>query len=187
MPNPQAKRIVLIEPRFQLRLVLEFVLLQALLSGLFAAVLYVFLGSELRAGLASAHASYRSTAQMLMPIVLVMALFNVAVATVLAASYVVRLSHRIARPLLRVRAALEELALRRIYVHTGVLPGDQLFELSQSLRGGLEVLRTDMHGLQAAVRELKRARGAGDDAGVDAAVAALDRTLGAWAPEVTEK
>jgi len=187
MSNQQPKRIVLIEPRFQLRLVLEFVLLQAVLSGLFAALLYVFLGSELRAGLASAHAAYRSTAQMLMPIVLVMALFNVAVATVLAASYVVRLSHRIARPLLRVRAALEELALHRIYVHTGVVPGDQLFELSQSLRGGLEVLRTDIHGLKAAVLELKRAREAGDAAGVDAALGTLDRTLAAWEPNVTEK
>ena len=187
MPNPHPKRIVLIEPRFQLRLVAEFVLLQAVLSALFAAALYVFLGSELRAGLASAHASYRSTARMLLPIVGVMALFNVAVATVLAAGYVVRLSHRIARPLLRVRAALEELARRRIFVHTGVLPGDQLFELSQTLRGALEAVRTDVRALKAAVQELKRAEAAGDAAGAGAALGSLVETLAAWEPEVTEK
>lgn len=180
MSEAKPKRIVLLDRPFQIRLVAEFVLVQALLTLVFALALYAFTRSELQANLLSAHASYRSTAQMLMPLVAVLAVFNILLATVLVLGYVVHLTHRIARPLLRVRASLEELARRRIFVHTGVLPGDQLFELSASLRKGLETLRTDLHGLEGTSRALRDALEADDLEGAKARLGDLEKGLAAW-------
>ncbi len=175
-----SRRIVLIDRPFQIRLAAEFVLLQALLTALFAAGVYVFTRSQLQAGLASAHAAYRSLADMLMPIVAVLAAFNLLVSLVLVVAYVVHLTHRIARPLLRVRAALEELGQRRIYDHTGILPGDQLFELSESLRKALEGLRLDLRSLQDTTAALRRAQAEGDAAAAEARLDELEATLGRW-------
>jgi predicted transcriptional regulator len=175
-----SRRIVLIDRPFQIRLAAEFVLLQALLTALFAAGVYVFTRSQLQEGLASAQAAYRSVADMLMPIVLVLAGFNILVSLVLVLGYVVHLTHRIARPLLRVRAALEELAQRRIYDHTGILPGDQLFELSESLRKALEGLRGDLRGLQETTAALRKAQAEGDAAGVEAHLRTLEASLTQW-------
>ena len=180
MRPARPRRIVLIDRAFQLRLAGEFVLLQVLLTALFAAGIYVFTHSQLQAGLASAHAAYRSLAQMLMPIVAVLALFNIALSTILVTLYVLRLSHRIARPLLRVRAALEELALRRVYDHTGILPGDQLFELSDSLKKALECVRGDLRNLQGEAAALRRAQEAGDAAAAEVRLRAIEETLLHW-------
>ncbi len=175
-----SRRIVLIDRPFQIRLATEFVLLQAVLTALFATGVYVFTRSQLQAGLASAHAAYRSLAEMLMPIVGALAAFNLLVSLVLVIGYVVHLTHRIARPLLRVRAALEELAHRRIHDHTGILPGDQLFELSESLRKALEGLRGDLKGLQEATAALRQAQAAGDAASAEARLRELEAALGRW-------
>lgn len=175
-----SRRIVLIDRPFQIRLATEFVLLQAVLTALFAAGVYVFTRSQLQEGLASAQAAYRSVADMLMPIVLVLAGFNILVSLVLVLAYVVHLTHRIARPLLRVRAALEELAQRRIYDHTGILPGDQLFDLSESLKGALEGLRGDLRELQAEAAALRQAQAAGDAADVESRLRSLEARLARW-------
>ena len=180
MNQAAPSRIVLIDRRFQLRLALEFVLLQILLTALFAGGLYLFLNSELQANLASAHASYRSMAQMLMPIVMGLAVFNILVSTVLVTVYVVHMSHRLARPLLRIRAVLEELGRRRFLDRTDIHPGDQLWEMDRSLTTAVTAIRTDVEALQQAARELRRAQEAGEAGAVLAQVEVLEGLAKAW-------
>jgi len=178
--DPKHESIVLIDRRFQLRLAGEFVLLQVALTALFAGLLYLFLNSELQANLASAHASYRSLAQMLMPLVGVLAVFNILLSTVLVTLYVVHMSHRLARPLLKIRAVLEELAQRRFLDHTDIHAGDQLWEVDRSLTAAVTTLRTDVQLLQQVALELRRAQEAGDAAAVSRQLERLDQTVKAW-------
>ena len=180
MTHAAPSRIVLIDRRFQLRLALEFVLLQVLLTSLLAGGLYLFLNSELQANLASAHASYRSMAQMLMPIVGGMAVFSILVSTVLVTVYVVHMSHRIARPLLRIRAVLEELGRRRFLDHTDIHPGDQLWEVDHALTSAVAAIRSDVQGLRQVALDLRRAQEAGDAAAVLAQLETLERAVQAW-------
>lgn len=188
MGHAKPRRIVLIAPRFQLRLAGEFVLLQILLTALFAGGLYLFMSSEIQANLESAHASYRTLGQMLMPIVGTLSAFSIVLSTVLVTLYVVHLSHRIARPLLRIRAVLEELALRRFLDHTGIQPGDQLSEVDRSLTAAVTTIRTDLQELRQAARALRQAHEAGQGAAVLQQLEALERTLDAWVhtPKATD-
>ena len=176
----KTRRIVLIDTRFQLRLAGAFLILQVILTGLFGFGLYLFMDSELKAGLASAHASYRSLEQMLLPIVLVLAAFSLALSTAMVTGFVVLLSHRIAGPLFRFRTVLEDLAGRRLATHTQIRPDDQLVEVATSLGRAVDTLSSDLSALKAAAAELRQAAGPLQNPALDAAVTRLDQILGAW-------
>ena len=154
--------------------------MQVLLTGAFAFAMYVFLESEIQAGLASAHAAYRTMGQMLMPIVLVMSGFSLAVSTVCVTAFVILLSHRIAGPLYRFRAVLDELAERRIPAHTRIRPGDQLHGLAQSFTVAVDNLEADLNALKDAADALRAAHSAGDLQAQEPAIAELERVMDTW-------
>lgn len=174
------RRIILIDTRFQLRLAGAFVLVQVLLTSLFGFGLYLFLDSELQTGLASAHASYRSLEQMLLPIVLVLAAFNLALSAALVTGFVVLLSHRIAGPLFRFRTILEDLGSRRLAGHTTLRPDDQLGEISTTLGLALGTLASDLASLKATAADLRQASSPHQDPALDEALDQLDRVLNSW-------
>jgi methyl-accepting chemotaxis protein len=180
MSHSKPRRIVLIDTRFQLKMAGAFVLLQLVLTGVFAFVLYLFMDSELKAGLASAHAAYKSLDQMLLPIVAVLAGFNFLLSTVVITSFVVILSHRIAGPLHRFRIILDDLAHRQIPAHTRIRPKDQLGEVSTSMTFAVETLTADLEALCAAAEGMKKAHEAQDRDAIDQHAADLERLLGAW-------
>ena len=179
-PDHPRRRIILIDTRFQLRLAGAFLLLQLLLTAAFAFGLYVFMDSELQAGLASAHAAYRTLDQMLFPLVLVLAGFSLAVSTALVTGFVVVLSHRIAGPLYRFRTTLEDLANRKIPAQTRLRPDDQLVELSTSLEHALVSLSSDLASLRAAAGDLRQAASAHQDPALSDAISRLDHILTTW-------
>ncbi len=180
MTLPKPRRIVLINPRFQLRLAAAFLAVQVLLTGLFAGGLYLFLDSELTASLASVHARAASLERMLLPIVAVLSGFSLALSTVLVTAFVVFLSHRLAGPLYRFRTALEQLAARELRPLARIRPGDQLEEVSQSLQGAVATVSADIEALAAAAAEAKRGADASGDAATLAAVGRIDAILSAW-------
>lgn len=182
MTEPKPRRIVLIHPRYQLRLAASFLAVQLLLTLLFAGGLYLFLDSELTATLASAHARAQSLERMLLPIVALLACFSLALSTVLVTAFVVLLSHRLAGPLYRFRAALEQLAARDLQAHTGIRPEDQLEELAGSLRSAFTTLAGDFADLTAAAAEARRAAESAGDPATLAALARIDALLAAWRP-----
>jgi len=182
MSPDRPRRIILIYPRFQLRLAGAFLLLQVVLTGAFAFGLYVFMDSELQAGLASAHAAYRSLDQMLLPLVLILAAFSLALSTALVTAFVVILSHRIAGPLYRFRVVMEDLASRRLATHTRLRPDDQLGALSESTGQALDTLRVDLAALRSDLDRARTALADGDLPAATQALASLDGTLSEWSP-----
>ncbi len=180
MQPKQNRRIILIDTRFQLRLAGTFILLQLFLTGLFAVVLYLFMNSELKTGLASAHAAYRSLDQMLLPLVGVLAAFSFVLSTLIVLAFVVILSHRIAGPLFRFRTVLEALSRREIPAHTRLRPDDQLGELSESMERTLATLTTDLESLTSTASALAQARQGQDPEALDRGLAELTRLLAAW-------
>lgn len=185
MSHSKQRRIVLIDTRFQLKMAGTFLLLQLVLTGLFAFVLYLFMDSELKAGLASAHAAYKSLDQMLLPIIAVLGGFNLLFSTVAITSFVVILTHRIAGPLHRFRTILDELSHRQIPAHTRIRPKDQLGEVSNSMTLAVETLTADLKALCANAKDMKSAHERQDLDGIEKHAAELERILGAWKmPEI---
>lgn len=180
MDAHKPRRIVLIDPRYQLRMAGSFLAVQLLLTALFAGGLYLFLDSELNATLASAHAQARSLDRMLLPIVAVLSGFSLVLSTLLVGVFVVLLSHRLAGPLFRFRTALEQLAARELHPLSRIRPEDQLGELAQSLHGAVETVSGDMEALAAAAAETRRrAEAAGDGATLEA-LGQVEAILGRW-------
>jgi methyl-accepting chemotaxis protein len=162
MKPDRKRRIILIDTRFQLRLAGGFMLIQLGLTAVFTFALYVFMDSEIQAGLASAHAAYRTLDRMLFPLVMVLAGFNLALSTALVTSFVVLLSHRIAGPLYRFRKVMEELAERSISDHTSLRPDDQLGALSEPTRQALSTLEADFSALRESLQEARSAHESGN-------------------------
>ncbi len=177
------RRIVLIDPRFQLRMTTGFIALQVLLTAVFAFGLYMFMDSEIHADLASAHASYQSLSRMLLPIVLILAVFSVILSVVLITVFVILLSHKLAGPMYRFRAVLESLAQRRFATLTRIRQHDQFGEIAQSLGNAMNVVRTDVHALQHSLQKLRKCHEQGDGAGLMAEVSLMENTLNSWAAD----
>lgn len=180
MPDPKHRRIVLIDTRFQLKMAGAFLLLQVLLTGLLSLALYLFMDSELKAGLASAHAAYRSLDQMLLPLVAVLAGFSLLLSTVIVTVFVVFLSHRIAGPLYRFRSVLEGLGQRRLPQHTAIRPDDQLGEISDTLTHAVATLGADLAALSAAAEAIRRAHTQQDWTSLERNTQALEAILKGW-------
>jgi methyl-accepting chemotaxis protein len=178
MNQVKQRRIVLIDHRFQLRMAAAFIALQVLLTALFAFGLYLFMDSEIHADLASAHASYQSLSQMLLPIVVVLAVFSVTLSIILVTVFVVRISHKVAGPMYRFRTVLEALAQRRIDPMTRIRPDDQLAELAISLDKALGSIKTDVQLLQQAALRLQAHKGDSDAVASD--IELIAKTLSAW-------
>ncbi|MBI5918881.1 MAG: hypothetical protein HY849_05865 [Nitrosomonadales bacterium] len=174
------RRIVLIDHRFQLRMAAAFVMLQVILTGLFAVGLYLFMDSEIHADLASAHASYQSLSQMLLPIVIILSIFSVTLSIVLVTIFVVIISHKIAGPMYRFRIVLESLAQRRFESFTRIRPEDQLGELATSLDRALDVVKEDISVLQESVSRLHESHSKGDSAAVLTEIARIEAALEVW-------
>lgn len=180
MTPPKPRRIVLINPRYQLRLAAAFLVVQLVLTGLFAGGLFLFLDSELQTSLASAHAQAQSLERMLLPIVLVLSCFSLAFSTVLVTLFVVFLTHKVAGPIYRFRSALESLANRDLGAPTAIRPEDQLGEVAHSLREAFATIARDLETLGEATAEAKRSAEAAGDAATVAAVAKIEGVLSAW-------
>ncbi|MDD2700923.1 MAG: hypothetical protein PHH36_06750 [Sideroxydans sp.] len=180
MKQVTQRRIVLIDHRFQLRMAAAFIALQVLLTALFAFGLYLFMDSEIHADLASAHASYQSLSQMLLPIVVVLAVFSVTLSIILVTVFVVRISHKVAGPMYRFRTVLEALAQRRIDPMTRIRPDDQLGELAASLDKALGSVQTDVQLLQQTARRLQENNSKGDGDAVAEDIALIANTVNSW-------
>jgi len=180
MKQHTKRRIVLIDHRFQLRMTAAFIALQFLLTAVFAAGLYLFVDSELHADLASAHASYQSLSQMLLPIVAVLAVFSITLSVVLSTVFVILMSHKIAGPMYRFRTVLESLANRRFEAFTRIRPDDQLGEFAISLDKALGTVKTDIHGMQLSLWRLRERHLKGDKDAVEEEIALIESVLELW-------
>ncbi|MEQ1767117.1 MAG: hypothetical protein ABL859_06775 [Methylotenera sp.] len=180
MKPTKKRRIILIDNRFQLRMAAAFIALQILLTGLFATGLYLFMDSEVHAGLSSAHASYQSLSQMLLPIVSILAIFSVTLSIVLTTVFVILISHKIAGPVYRFNAVLESLSQRRLETATKIRPGDQFGELANTLEKAVNVISSDVTTVKSLLEKLRVSQTLGDAHAVESEIKQIEIIVNQW-------
>lgn len=144
MKNTSRRRIILIDKKFQYGLIVRFVVLNIAIMAIFGCLIYLFLNSELESNLLSAHVTYHNIKDMLLPIVLTLSVLNIVFSTIVTAAYILFASHRIAGPLYRFTAAVDEMAGRNFSVVSKIRDGDQLLECSVSLGGLISTVSKDI-------------------------------------------
>ena len=153
--HEKKRKIKLIDRGFQYRLMLKFIMVNIFIMMLFGALIYIFFQDEIAANLASAHAAYRNTAGMLLPIVIALSLFNIIFSSFFIAIVIVYSSHKIAGPLFRFNNSLRELAGGNLNTITAIRNDDQLQELSDSLATLTNRLNSDFYRLKEVARKLE--------------------------------
>jgi nitrogen fixation/metabolism regulation signal transduction histidine kinase len=155
MTTHDKRSIVLINKQFQIGQVAKFIAVHILALLIFGALIYLFLDSELDANLASAHVTYKNIRQMILPIVLTLSLLNILFSALLITFFVLYASHKIAGPLYRFKAAIDEVSHRNLRPGTDVRQGDQLHELASYLKCMIETLSEDLVTFRNKLKELK--------------------------------
>ena len=103
------RKIVLINKKFQFRLIAMFILLNAVIMIVFGAIMFLFLNSEIEANLNSAHVTYSNLSQMLFPILLTLSGLNIIISSIVIAGFVLFASHKLAGPLYRFNSVIDEM------------------------------------------------------------------------------
>jgi len=155
MSTHDKRRTVLINKQFQIGQVARFIAVHILALVVFGSLIYLFLDSELDSNLASAHVAYRNLKQMIFPIVLSLSLLNILFSSLLITFFVLYASHKIAGPLHRFKAVIDELGHRNLSPATSIRQGDQLHDLATSLRRLIDTLSADLSTLKSKVAEVK--------------------------------
>jgi methyl-accepting chemotaxis protein len=117
---------------------------------------------------------------MLLPIVVILAVFSVTLSILLATVFVVLISHKIAGPMFRFRTVLESMAQRRFDTLTSIRPDDQLGELATSLNKALHTVKSDVYTLQQSVGQLRACHDKGDGDALVVEIARIESTLNSW-------
>ncbi len=128
------RRIIMINRKFQITLIIKFLLVNILILGFFGSFLFLFLNSEVEANLYSAHVTYQNMKDMLFPIVLTLSILNIIISSAIITIFVLYASFRIAGPLYRFNAAIKEIAGGNLRPLLKLRNKDELYEFSSSLQ-----------------------------------------------------
>lgn len=177
----KARRIVLINRRFQLKLIIKFILVNLLVMVLFGISIYFFLNSELDANLKTAHVTYKNLKDMLLPVILTLSVMNILVSSVIISIIVLYASHKIAGPMYRFNTAINDICDKRLNTVASVREGDQLYECSDSLQKLISALALDISQIREKVSELKsNLANSGMDASAAEKIRELEYMLGEY-------
>jgi methyl-accepting chemotaxis protein len=177
MDQKDRRKTVMIDRGFQLRQIASYIALNTGIMLAFGGFLYLFLNSEVEANLLSAHIRYRTIGEMLFPIVLTLSLLNIAVSSVLVGVFVVYASHRIAGPLHRLKAVLDETSRGNLNSHDAIRDGDQLGEVFASLRTLTGAVRKDLAEVKTGLAEMRAAADPGASPDLLAKIAHVETVL----------
>jgi nitrogen fixation/metabolism regulation signal transduction histidine kinase len=130
----QKRKIVLINKRFQLALIIKFLLVNILVMGLFGVFLFLFMNSEIEANLYSAHVTYQNMSDMLLPIIITLSVLNILISSGIITVFVLYASFRIAGPLYRFNAAIDEINQGNLKPMLSLREKDELYAFSETLK-----------------------------------------------------
>lgn len=148
------RQIVLINRKFQFRLIAKFIAVNTCILILFGIIIYIFLNSEVQSNLQSAHVTYRNIKDMLFPIVITLSIINILISSAIIAAFVLFASHKIAGPLFRFNEALEQVNSRNLTAITSIRDEDQLYECSLTLTEAVNMLSGDISSLKEKIQEI---------------------------------
>ncbi len=156
MSERERRKILLINRNFQLRHIGMYLIVNAGMLTFFGFCLYLLVGSEINANFLSAHVTYKTLQEMLLPIILILTLFTILASSLIMSLFVLYSSHKIAGPLYRFNAILEEIAGRNLRPAAQLREHDQLQEISRSMGSALETLRIDLAAVRKGAEELRQ-------------------------------
>ena len=128
------RKIVMINKKFQITLIVKFLIVNVCVLSLFGVLLYMFFNSEIEANLASAHVTYQNVGEMLLPIVITLSVINIIISSVIITVFVLFASFRIAGPLYRFNAAIKEISQGNLIPLLKLRDKDELTAFSESLQ-----------------------------------------------------
>jgi len=115
----------------------------------------MFLNSEIESNLYSAHVKYQNIKDMLFPIVLLLSIINILVASLIIGIFVLYASHKIAGPLYRFHNVIDKISNRNLKSDIDLRDGDQLYEFSIKLKRMSGKIKEDILGMKDIISELK--------------------------------
>ncbi len=128
------RKIIMINRRFQITLIIKFLLVNVLVLSVFGVFLFLFLNSEVEANLHSAHVTYHNMKDMLFPIIVTLSILNILLSSAIITIFVLYASFRIAGPLYRFNAAIKEITKGNLKPLLKLRDKDELVEFSVSLQ-----------------------------------------------------
>ena len=155
MNKSDLRKQKLIDRRFQLRLIGNLILVNAVIMVAFGALLYLFQRSEIAANLASAHIRYSNMADMLFPIVLTLSVINILVVSIFVAVLILFASNKIAGPLYRFDQIIKEVASRNLKPASSIRSDDQVQGLMTSLNQMTGPLIEDFNKIKTITSDLR--------------------------------
>jgi methyl-accepting chemotaxis protein len=154
MSKDERRNIKLISRDFQLRLIIEFVLINVLILVVFGILIYLFLDSEIAANLSRAHVTYKNISDMLVPIVLTLSVLNIFVTSFIIAIVVLYSSHRIAGPLYRFNEIVKAVLKGNLNPMTDLRKDDQLKLLADNFKMMVEQLNQDISRMKTITNQV---------------------------------
>lgn len=155
MNRQQKRRIILINKKFQFKMIIKFILINIVILTLFGFLCYIFFNSEIESNLQSAHVSYNNFKDMLFPIILTLSLINIILSSLLISGYVLYASFRLAGPMFRFNEICRALGERDLDPVTKIREGDQYLECSHTLTATVHLLSDDISRMKSLIAGFK--------------------------------
>lgn len=155
MKKHYKRRIILINKKFQLKMIFKFILVNFIILTLFAFFCYIFFDSEIESNLHSAHVNFKNIRDMLFPIILTLSLLNIIISSLLISGYVLYSSFRLAGPMYRFNEACRAIGERDLNPVTKIRNDDQFFECSRTMSDSVKTLSDDIALLKDHIDSLK--------------------------------
>lgn len=130
----------MINKRFQIALIAKFLLVNAFVLALFGIFIYTFFNSEIEANLYSAHVTYSNMKDMVLPIIFTLSIINILISSVIITIFVLYTSFRIAGPLYRFNAAIQQINKGNLDPMLHLREKDELYAFSETLQEFTEYL-----------------------------------------------
>ena len=149
------RHTVLINKRFQFKLIGKFIIINILMMILCGFFLYVFLNSEVDSNLQTAHVIYKSMRDMLLPIIVTISIINVLISSIIITLFVLYTSHKLAGPMYRFNEALRDILNKNLNTFSDLREGDQLYDCSITLKQVSNALTRDMAEIRTKTGEIR--------------------------------
>jgi len=156
MSNEKKRKIIIINKKFQYKLIAKFILLNIILMILFSGLIYLFLNSEIDSNLKSAHVTYRNINDMLFPIVISLSIINILFSSFIISIFVLYASFKIAGPLYRFNEALKIMSDRNLKPVTAIRSYDELYDCSVTLTEFSTIISSDINEIKKGIDEIAK-------------------------------
>ncbi len=149
------RRTLFIKKTFQMKFILQFVLLVVLGAVISGTLLYFFMSSELEAQMSSAHLTMRNTWDMLKPSIFITHITALVIISLVTVYLVLYFSHKIAGPLYRLEKTADQVGAGDLSLVIKLRDKDELGPFKQSLQTMIDRLGEKISIIQDSCARLK--------------------------------